>query len=83
MDLPGLSMTSLTRQRLVETTLEMIRLRDLPAVTGVSTTKIKREIREGRLVARKLGRCTVVLSDDIKRWQQALPIREVAGVRGK
>lgn len=40
-------------------------------------TKIFEEIKEGRLKARKFGRRTIILRDDLLTWLNDLPIREV------
>ena len=38
---------------------------DLPALTGLGRTRIFQAISEGRLVARKFGRRTIVLRSDL------------------
>ncbi len=40
---------------------------------GISRTAVKEEIRSGRLVARKLGRRTIILETDELAWANALP----------
>ena len=45
---------------------------------SIGTTKLRLEIRSGRLRARKLGKRTLVTADDLKTWAAALPdIRDV------
>jgi excisionase family DNA binding protein len=41
--------------------------------TGTSRTTIYEEIKAGRLKARKLGRRTLILADDLQNWLAALP----------
>jgi len=43
-------------------------------VVGCSRAKLYREVRAGRLRARKLGRRTLLLSEDLERWLRALPV---------
>jgi hypothetical protein len=38
---------------------------------GLST--VRGEIRAGRLVARKIGRRTIIAAEDAKAWQEQLP----------
>jgi excisionase family DNA binding protein len=40
---------------------------------GVSRTYIYREINAGRLKARKRGRRTIILREDVRAWLKALP----------
>jgi excisionase family DNA binding protein len=40
---------------------------------GISLTKLREEIRSGRLVARKLGKRTLVNSQDLLTWSENLP----------
>ncbi|MGH1571921.1 excisionase family DNA-binding protein [Methylobacterium sp. P31] len=40
---------------------------------GVGRTTIYEELARGRLRAKKLGRRTLILADDLKRWLEALP----------
>ncbi len=46
---------------------------------GCSRAKLYREVRAGRLRARKLGRRTIVLSEDLERWLRALPALATSG----
>ena len=43
------------------------------AQRGLGRSKIYQAIREGELVARKIGKRTVVLDDDLKRYLEHLP----------
>jgi excisionase family DNA binding protein len=42
-------------------------------VAGIGCTLLKREIRNKRLVAGKVGRRTVITTDDLAAWLKALP----------
>lgn len=44
-------------------------------VTGCGRTSIFAEIRDGRLRARKLGRRTLILDQDLRDWLTALPLK--------
>jgi excisionase family DNA binding protein len=45
---------------------------------GVCRAIAFEEIRKGRLPARKIGRRTVVVSEDLDAYLRALPVREVS-----
>jgi hypothetical protein len=47
---------------------------DACIVTRTGRTAIYEAIRSGELIARKRGRRTVILADDLCRWLQNLPI---------
>jgi hypothetical protein len=40
---------------------------------GISRSKVYEEIKNGRLVARKIGDRTVILADDGRIWRNKLP----------
>ncbi len=42
-------------------------------VAGIGRTKLYEAISNGRLKARKLGKRTVILRDDLRKFLQALP----------
>ena len=42
-------------------------------IAGIGATLLKYEIRNKRLVARKIGRRTVITADDLSAWLEALP----------
>lgn len=42
-------------------------------VAGIGRTLLKREIRNKQLIARKVGRRTVITSDDLAAWLTGLP----------
>ena len=49
---------------------------DIPTViemTGIGRTTIFGEIRDGKLVARKIGRRTVLMATDVRKWLEATP----------
>jgi hypothetical protein len=43
------------------------------ALTGIGLTSIRQATYSGALVARKHGRNTVILPDDLKVWLKAMP----------
>ena len=43
------------------------------AIARAGRTAIYQAIRDGQLVARKRGRRTIILSDDLRRWLDSLP----------
>jgi hypothetical protein len=47
---------------------------DASALTGIGLTSIKLATYSGELVARKMGRNTIILPDDLKAWLAALPL---------
>ena len=44
--------------------------------TGVGLTKLRAEIREGRLRARRLGGRVLITTDDLATWLAALPLHQ-------
>jgi excisionase family DNA binding protein len=40
---------------------------------GIGLTKLRQEIRENRLVARKLGKRTLINAEDLNTWATNLP----------
>jgi hypothetical protein len=47
---------------------------DARALTGIGLSSIKNATYSGALVARKLGKNTIILPDDLKAWLAALPL---------
>ncbi len=47
---------------------------DAAALSGIGLSSIKNATYSGALVARKHGRNTIILPDDLKAWLAALPI---------
>ena len=50
-------------------------IEDVPAVAGVPRTKVFQAIRDRKLTARKAGRSTVILRDDLLKYLESLPIK--------
>jgi Helix-turn-helix domain len=42
-------------------------------VAGIGQTLLKREIRNKRLIARKVGRRTIITPEDLANWLKDLP----------
>ena len=42
-------------------------------VSGVGRSKVYEEIGAGRLIARKVGKRTIILAGDLNAWLKALP----------
>ena len=40
---------------------------------AIGLTTVRGEIRAGRLVARKIGRRTIIAAEDAQAWQEQLP----------
>jgi excisionase family DNA binding protein len=53
--------------------LSALSIPEVCAVARASRTTVYEAIRAGELIARKRGRRTVVLSDDLRRWLENLP----------
>jgi excisionase family DNA binding protein len=49
------------------------------SASNCGRTTIFQEIREGRLKARKIGRRTIILDEDLRAWLAALRVRKPAG----
>lgn len=52
---------------------EAYTIADACAVVGLGRTFIFEEIRSGRLKAKKAGRRTIILRDELRRWLETLP----------
>jgi excisionase family DNA binding protein len=46
--------------------------------SGIGRTKIFEAIKLGKLTARKAGRRTIILSDELSEYLKSLPVREAA-----
>jgi hypothetical protein len=53
-------------------------IQDLVRLARVGRTMVFAEIKVGNLKARKIGRRTIILDEDLRRWLASLPTREVA-----
>lgn len=54
---------------------------DIPAavsVSGIGRTKLFEAMKLGKLKARKLGRKTIILPEDLKAFIESLPVKEAA-----
>jgi predicted DNA-binding transcriptional regulator AlpA len=47
---------------------------DTMAIINIGRTKLYREMKAGRIVARKIGRKTVFLADEVERYLASLPV---------
>lgn len=54
-------------------------IKELTVIVGIGRTALFAEIKAGRLIARKVGRRTVVLGTDLQRWLAHLPQSNAAG----
>lgn len=57
-----------------------VAIEDVPKMTGLSRTKIFESVRSGALVARKLGKSTIIELEELRRWVGSLPRRSYEGV---
>lgn len=54
--------------------MTVLRIKDIAKPTGpFGRTKLFADIAAGRLVARKVGRATVILPDDYRRYLEGMP----------
>lgn len=51
---------------------------EVAKAAGVGRTTVFEEIRHGRLVARKMGRRTIITADELDAWLKSLPPRSTA-----
>ena len=61
-------------------------LDEFARLNDIALTTVRGEIRSGRLIARKIGRRTIITAEDAKAWQEQLPklqlrVRAPDGVR--
>jgi hypothetical protein len=54
-------------------------IKEAAATSGVGRTLICEEIREGRLIARKVKRRTVILLVDLEQWLETRPLAKPCG----
>jgi excisionase family DNA binding protein len=55
-------------------------IQEAAAATGVGRTTIFEEIRRNQLIARKIGRRTVILKDDLDTWLKSRPNKSAVRV---
>jgi excisionase family DNA binding protein len=60
----------------MENTVAAYSVMQIMARTGIGRDAIYREIREGRLPARKFGKRTLILASDLEAFLQSLPRME-------
>jgi hypothetical protein len=48
-------------------------LNEFARQNAIGLTTVRGEIKAGRLVARKVGRRTIITAEDAKAWQERLP----------
>ena len=53
-------------------------IEDAAKITTCGRTSIYQAIKEGGLKARKFGRRTIILDEDLRAWLASLPLREAA-----
>lgn len=53
-------------------------IKDAVKASGSTRTNIFNAIREGKLPARKDGRRTIIMADDLRNWVSSLPMRRAA-----
>ena len=53
--------------------LRAYRIRDVCRVTGLGRTTVYEAIKSGALIARRYGRCTIVLAEDLVVFLRNLP----------
>jgi hypothetical protein len=53
-------------------------IEDASRISSCGRTSLYEEIKSGKLKARKRGRRTIILDEDLRRWLASLPTREVA-----
>jgi excisionase family DNA binding protein len=46
---------------------------------GVSRTLLFEEIHKGHITARKVGRYTIITTDDLDAWLKSLPLKAATG----
>ncbi|MEP2742779.1 MAG: helix-turn-helix domain-containing protein [Bauldia litoralis] len=56
-------------------------VRQVVELSGLSRSTIYEELRIGRLIARKLGRRTVILRGDFRSWLEGLPAMPARNTR--
>jgi len=71
--LDGPSRTTNMPQNTTETGRRAHSIAETCALTGLGRDTVYTAIRDGRLVARKLGRRTIIIDDDLRQFLAGLP----------
>jgi excisionase family DNA binding protein len=53
-------------------------IQEFSQVYGLGRTRVYQELRSGRLRGRKIGKRTVITTDDAEDWLRSLPVIEAA-----
>jgi excisionase family DNA binding protein len=72
---PGRTGSGDLRKTAVEQQKLALSVEEAAKVSGVGRTMLFAEIRKGRITARKVGRRTIIMVDDLDAWLKALPKR--------
>lgn len=59
------------------------RVNDVVDSVGIGRSTIYRAIKRGELTARKAGGRTLIMSDDLQAWLDALPVLKTSKARNK
>jgi excisionase family DNA binding protein len=51
----------------------LLNVNEAAATAGVGSTMIRKEIKNGRLPARQMGKLILVTIDDLRAWIDAMP----------
>jgi excisionase family DNA binding protein len=61
-------------QKIEDSSREALSIAEACAAIGIGRTKIYEAIGQGSLKARKLGKRTIILKDDLRAFLAALPV---------
>jgi excisionase family DNA binding protein len=53
--------------------MKALSVQQVLAITGISRPTLYNHVKAGRIVARKLGRRTIVMASDLERYLESLP----------
>jgi excisionase family DNA binding protein len=53
--------------------MQALSVQQVLAITGISRPTLYNHVKAGRIVARKLGRRTIVMASDLERYLDSLP----------
>jgi excisionase family DNA binding protein len=60
-------------QTITSSTMKALSIRQVLDLTGISRPTFYSHVKAGRIVARKLGRRTIVMAADLERYLESLP----------